>query len=65
MQVRFIQRARTTFVCLEYDVVGLGETHDEDQVDQEEPQEVLLDHPVDHDDEGTHNSKGPAMEAGG
>ena len=54
-----------TFICLEDEVVGLGETHDEDQVDQEEPQEVFLDHPVDHDDKGPHNSKGPVMETGG
>ena len=50
-----------TVVGLEDDVVGLGEAHDEDEVDDKESEEVFGDHPVDHDHKGADNLNRPGM----
>ena len=50
-----------TVVGLEDDVVGLGEAHDEDEVDDKESEKVLGNHPVDHDHKGADNLNSPGM----
>ena len=46
---------------MEDDVVGLGETHDEDQVDDKESEEIFGDHPVDHDHKGADDLDRPGI----
>ena len=50
-----------TVVGLEDDVVGLGEAHDEDEVDDKESEEVFGDHPVDHDHKRADDLNSPGM----
>ena len=50
-----------TVVGLEDDVVGLGEAHDEDEVDDKESEKVFGDHPVDHDHKGANDLNCPGM----
>ena len=47
---------------MEDDVVGLGETHDEDEEDGAEPDEIIGNHPVDHGHERTSQLEPPAIQ---
>merc|ERR1719397_2480289 len=58
----WIGLALLVVVGLEDDVVGLGEAHDEDEVDDKESEKVLGNHPVDHDHKGADNLNSPAKE---
>lgn len=40
----------------------LRKSHDEDEVDGNETQEISHDHPIDHDDEGPNGLEAPAEE---
>ena len=47
---------------MEDDVVGLGETHDKDEEDGAEPDEIICNHPVDHGHEWTSQLEPPAKQ---
>merc|ERR1712223_1836981 len=59
--ILFVQLITIALIALEYDVVGLGEAHDEHGVDDAEAHQVLGEHPVDHDHHGA-NELEPATE---